>query len=158
FVGALIILRPGLGVVHWAGVLLMLSSLIYAFYQIATRVIVRSDPALTTLFYTTVVGLAISSAAVPFEWRAPPLEVWLLLLAQGGFGAIAHLALIAAFARVAASTLAPFNYASLAMATVIGYVVFGTFPDRWTILGALVVVASGLYVIYREGVRRRERE
>jgi len=157
FVGALIILRPGLGVVHWAGMILILSSLVYALYQIATRVISRSDPPLTTLFYTTAVGLAISSAIVPFEWRAAPIEVWLLLVVQGGLGALAHLAVITAFTRVPVSTIAPFNYASVVMATIVGYAVFGTFPDRWTILGTLVVIASGLYVIYRETVRRRER-
>ncbi|MFO0995667.1 MAG: DMT family transporter [Alphaproteobacteria bacterium] len=158
FAGALIILRPGLGVVHWAGSILMLSSLVYALYQIATRIVARSDAALTTLFYTTAVGVVLSSAIVPFEWKSAPLEVWLLLVVQGGLGALAHLSLITAFERVAVSTIAPFNYAAVVMATVVGYAVFGTFPDRWTILGTLVVVASGLYVIYREAVRRRERQ
>jgi len=158
FLGALIVIRPGLGVTHWAGSLMLLSAFIYALYQIATRKLAATDPPLTTLFYTTMTGLAATTVLIPFFWIEAPFEVWMLLAIQGGLGTAAHLCLITALGHAPASTLAPFNYGTIVIATILGYVVFHQFPDGWTIAGALVIMASGLYVIHRETVRRRQRQ
>jgi len=158
FVGALIVIRPGMGVTHWAGSLMLLSALIYALYQIATRKLSSTDPPMTTLFYTTMTGLSVTSVLIPFFWTDAPFDVWVLLAIQGGMGTAAHLCLITALGHAPASTLAPFNYGTIVIATILGYVIFHQFPDHWTIVGALVIIASGLYVIHRETVRRRERQ
>jgi drug/metabolite transporter (DMT)-like permease len=158
FAGALIVIRPGMGVTHWAGSLMLLSALIYALYQICTRKLSTTEQPLTTLFYTTMTGLTVTTAMIPFFWVPAPVNVWVLLAIQGGMGTAAHLCLITALGYAPASTLAPFNYCSIVTATVIGYLVFHQFPDQWTIAGALVIMASGLYVIHRETVRRRERQ
>ncbi|MGE0096147.1 MAG: DMT family transporter [Alphaproteobacteria bacterium] len=158
FVGALIVIRPGMGVTHWAGSLMLLSALIYALYQIATRKLSSTDPPMTTLFYTTMTGLLVTSVLIPFFWTDAPFDVWALLAIQGGMGTAAHLCLITALGHAPASTLAPFNYGTIVIATILGYVIFHQFPDHWTIVGALVIIASGLYVIHRETVRRRERQ
>lgn len=81
-----------------------------------------------------------------------------MMIAMGLLGGCAHLATNKAFADAPASILAPMSYAAIPIAAVVGYVWFHQFPDQWTIVGALIVVGSGLYVIYRERVRRRERE
>jgi drug/metabolite transporter (DMT)-like permease len=157
FAGALIIVRPGMDVVHPAAMLFLGASFLNALFQIGTRKVGAYDGVETTLFYTTATGLAITTVLVPFFWVEVPLWVWALLVLQGLFAGAAHLFQTRAFKMAPASTLAPMTYASLVFATLLGLVIWGDFPDRWTVLGALIVVGSGLYVIHREGVRKRER-
>ncbi|MFO0995252.1 MAG: DMT family transporter [Alphaproteobacteria bacterium] len=154
FIGALIIIRPGMGVVHPGALFILASALCYASYQITTRILSTTDAPATTLFYTTFVGLLASSAAVPFAWVDAPREIWALLAFQGTMAAVGHFFLISALSLSPASMLAPFNYTSLVILTVLGYIFFHQFPDHFTALGALIIVGSGLYIIYRERVRR----
>lgn len=157
-VGALIMIRPGMGVVHWAAMLVIAAAFLNVLSQIGTRMVSVHDHILTTLFYTTAVGVLVTTAMVPFVWVAMPWDAWAMMIAMGLLGGCAHLATNKAFADAPASILAPMSYAAIPIAAVVGYVWFHQFPDRWTIAGALIVVGSGLYVIYRERVRRRERE
>jgi drug/metabolite transporter (DMT)-like permease len=158
FVGVLIIVRPGggaaLGVDHWAMLLPLATAAVSAFYQIATRLVAPHDPVETSLFYTAVAGAVVASAAVPFVWRAPDLAGWSLMLATGVLAGAGHYCIINAFKRAPASVLAPFTFTQLIWATALGYLIFGDLPDGATLLGALVIIGSGLYVFYREGVRR----
>lgn len=158
FAGALIIVRPGMGdSFQWASLLLILAALINALFQITTRKLTTTEQPLTTHAYLTLTGLAVTSALVPFFWIDVSTDALVLLATQGVMGNVSNLCLIAALRRAPASTLAPFNYATLAFAAVFGYLIFDQFPDQWTITGALVIVASGLYVIHREAVQRRKR-
>ncbi|MGE0096642.1 MAG: DMT family transporter [Alphaproteobacteria bacterium] len=157
-IGALIMIRPGLGVVHWAAMLVIAAAFINVLSQIGTRMVSEHDDILTTLFYTTVTGVVITTAMVPFVWVPMPWDAWAMMIAMGLLGGCAHLATNKAFSDAPASILAPMSYAAVPIAAVVGYVWFHQFPDRWTIMGAAIVVGSGLYVIYRERVRRRERE
>ena len=150
FLGALVILRPGLGVMHWSSFLLLGSAFIYATYQIATRVLSVHDKPITTLFYTSTVGLTASAFLAPFGWQPMPLTMWGLLAIQGAIAATAHFLLIKAFEYAPVSTLAPFSYLQIIGTTALGFVLFAEFPDRWTIVGASIIVGSGMYVIYRE--------
>jgi drug/metabolite transporter (DMT)-like permease len=156
--GALIIVRPGLGVVDPAAMLFFAASFFNALFQIGTRKVSAYDSVATTLFYTTMTGVVLTTIAVPFFWVAMPWHIWALLIFQGLLAGAAHLAQNKAFAEAPASVLAPLNYSAILFAAVFGLALFGDFPDQWTIVGALIVVASGLYVIYRERVRKRERE
>jgi drug/metabolite transporter (DMT)-like permease len=150
FLAALIIIRPGLGVLHPAALLLLVSSAFFALYQIATRRLTAEDHPLTTLIYTGGFGAVVMSLAVPFFWTAPTLADWGLMAAMGAVGVVSNLAVIKAFENAPASFLAPIMYAQILTATALGYAVFGDFPDRFTILGSAVIVACGLYVTYRE--------
>ncbi len=88
---------------------------------------------------------------LPFVWTTPPnLLTWVLLGATGAFGAVGHWLLILAHARAPAGVLAPFIYTQLLWMLAAGYLIFGDVPDRWTLVGAAVVIASGLYLLYRE--------
>ena len=156
FAGVLVIIRPGFGVLHWAVVLPLLVAVCFALYQISTRVLSRTDGWTTTLFYSASVGVVAMSAAVPFQWRTPDLAGWAAMAFLGLMGSLGHLAMIRAFAAAPASTLAPFAYMQLVWAIVIGFALFGDFPDGATLAGAAVIAASGLYVIERER-RLRER-
>lgn len=153
FVGALIIIRPGFGTLHWAVFMPLGTAVSYALYQILTRIAARTDAAHTSLFWTSAIGVLATSALVPFFWTAPSATGWALMVATGvsfGFG---HYLLILGLERAAASVLSPFIYTQIVWAAALGIVVFGQYPDAATVAGAAVVIASGLYAWGRE--RRR---
>ncbi len=157
FVGALIIIRPGASGMQAASLLALGSSFCFAFYQIATRVLASSDSALTTALYSPVVGAVAASLVMPFAWVAPTPAQWAFLVLVGALGGLSHFVFIKAYEKAPPSMLAPFSYTQLIWSVTLGYIVFDNLPDRWTLLGAAIVVASGLYTLYRESVRRRER-
>ncbi len=150
FGGALIILRPGLGVVHPAMFLVVGMSIFYASYQIATRKLAGVDSSYTTIFYTALVGTIVMTAIVPFFWVQPDLIGWVMLGVIGLIGGVSHFIMIVAFRYTTASTAAPFSYTQLIWTAVFGYFLFGDLPDQFTILGAIIIVGSGLYILYRE--------
>ncbi len=156
FVGALIILRPGMSAVHPAMFLVLGMSVFYASYQIATRKLAGVDSALTTLFYTALVGTIVMTAVVPFFWTAPSMEGWFMLAVVGLIGGVSHFIIIKALSFTSASTAAPFSYTQLIWTAIFGYIIFGDLPDNYTILGALIIVASGLYILYRERIKNAQ--
>lgn len=107
---------------------------------------------MTTYFYSGVVGTLVLTLAMPFVWETPDLTGWAMMVALGLLGGGGHFMIIHALRRAPASLLAPFSYVQLVWVTILGFVVFDDFPDGFTILGALVVVSSGVYVFYRESV------
>lgn len=154
-VGALIVVRPGMGVMHWAISLPLLTALCFALFQIFTRKLAGRDDNDTTLLMGAYAGTLFSTILLPFVWKTPDLMGWVLLAAQGVLISAAHLTLVRAFQFAAASVLAPFAYVQILSATVVGLLVFGDFPDHWTIVGAAIICASGLYIVHRERVRAR---
>jgi len=156
FAGALVIVRPGLGAVHWAAGLLLAMAVSYALYQVMTRMLAATDDATVTIFYTGFVGAAVLSLVVPFVWVAP--TGWLdtaLLAAIGVLGGVGHWLLVLAYRYATASVLAPLHYLTLLWSIVGGYLVWGDFPDGWTLAGAAVLVATGIYVFHRERLASR---
>jgi len=148
--GALIIVRPGMGGVPLAALFFVAAACSNACYQLMTRMLRQSDDAYTTLLYTALVGSVLASVAAPFEWRPPTAFEWAVMVAMGAFGAFGHFTLIRAFQSAPPSALMPFAYAGLIWATLFGFLVFGNLPDRYTILGALIIAGSGLYIFHRE--------
>ena len=149
FLGTLIVIRPGIGVFDPLTLLPLIAAFGWAYYQILLRRL-REEPPETTLLYTAIVGTAVWSASVPFAWHPPDAEGWALLGAVGVLGIGAHGLMILAAREAPAAVLQPFNYTLLVWATLWGWVGFGAFPDIWTIAGASIVVASGLFTIWRE--------
>ena len=145
--GVMIVIRPGMGIVHWASILPLISAIFYASFQITTRILGRTDNALTTLFYTSAGGLILSSIAVLFVWVPPSLEQWLVLVLMGFLGAVGHYSMIKAFEYAPASLLAPFDYTKLIWAMLLGFVLFGDLPDTGTVIGAIIIVSSGFYLL-----------
>ena len=156
FVGALIIIRPGSGATHWAAVLPLGSAICYAFYQILTRIASRTDSAQTSLFWTSVFGVSVTSMFVPFVWIMPTTTDWLLMIGLGGMYGIGHYLLIRGLEIAPASTLSPFLYTQIIWATLFGFIFFDQFPDQVTIGGAAVVITSGLYIWWRETKQVKE--
>jgi drug/metabolite transporter (DMT)-like permease len=155
FSGVLVITRPGLGTMHPAVLLSVAGSIAYAFYAITTRVLASHDSSQTTMVYSGLAGVVLLTPFLPFFWTTPasPLT-WALLAATGVFGAIGHWLLILAHARAPAAILSPFIYTQIVWMLALGYVLFGDWPDNWTLVGSGIVIASGLYLISRERARK----
>ena len=150
FIGMLVILRPGLGVIHPMAPLALLCALMFALYQILTRIVSRDDSPMTTLFYTAVVGTVGLTLIGPFSWTAPDARGWALFGLVAALGASGHFLLIKALQLAPASVLQPFSYTTLIWATMVGFFVFGNLPDLATVAGAAIIAASGIYSFARE--------
>lgn len=156
FAGVMIILRPGGAAFQLAMLLPLLSSLFWALGLIITRLMRGSERPVAILFYSSLVGgLASLPLALPL-WRSPSEFEWVLLIGLGVLNAAGQYLIIRAFMMASASLLAPFSYASIVWAILIGTVVFGTRPDGATVIGTLTLIAAGLYVWHRERVRARD--
>ncbi len=153
FAGVLLVTRPGYGGIHWAALYSLASAVCYSVYIIITRILSRTESDQTTLFYSNLVGVVAMMPVLPFVWSMP--ENWFLIVLMVGFGAFGsfgHYLLIAGHRLAPASILAPFMYTQLIWATLLGFLIFADVPNNWTLAGAAIVVASGLYLLYRERV------
>ena len=155
FIGALIVIRPGFGSLDPAMLLAAAAGLSHGAFLLVTRRLSRSGPPLATLCVTTLVGVLALTIFQPFVWVMPEPHHWPLIAGMGFFSVLAHFLLIKAFEVGTATLLAPFGYAEIITATALGLAIFGDFPDRVTWAGIFVIVASGLYITFRERVRGR---
>jgi drug/metabolite transporter (DMT)-like permease len=157
FGGILIAVRPGITGVPPAVLYAFGAMLAYALFMILTRRIAPYDPPLVTLFYSMFVGtLAGAPIAIPaWVWPSDALT-WMLLLSLGVLGGGGHYLFILAYRLAPASMIAPFLYLQLLSMVALGWLVFGDVPDVWTLVGSLFVTASGIYLVHREHVVRRE--
>jgi drug/metabolite transporter (DMT)-like permease len=155
FGGVLVITRPGSGGFQPAMLLAGMTAIVNAMYSVTTRMLAGRDTSETTMFYMGLVGCVVFVPVVPFIWVAPAsLAMWGMMIGLGAFGALGHWLLILAHKHAPASLLAPFFYVQLLVASFVGFLAFGEVPDRWTILGGAIVMSSGMYLLYRERVRR----
>lgn len=151
FLGVLVVVRPGFGDVHPAALLSVGNVVCYAFYNMTTRRLAAYDSTATTTFFSGLAGVVFLTPMLPFFWTAPTSLIgWVLLVALGFFGGFGHWLLVLAHARAPAAILAPFIYTQLVWMLVLGYAVFSDVPSTWTLAGAGIVVASGLYLLGRE--------
>lgn len=154
FAGALVVLRPGLSVLQPGALLALGAGVSFAGYVLLTRRLSHAAPPLVTLAYTSLVGLLATSVVLPAVWVTPDGTQLAAMAAMGAIGAGGHYLMIRAFANAPAALIAPFGYAEIVTATIIGYYWFGDFPDGPTWLGIAILVASGVYISLRERVRR----
>jgi len=150
FVGIVVVSRPGAGLIHPAAILAVFSAFIYAFYFLATRLLSRTDSNETTLFYSNFVGAAAMLPALPWFWQMPTLRQFGLLVMAGALASSGHYLMIAAHRLAPASLLSTFIYSELVWVITLGYAVFGDVPDGFTLAGAAIVIASGLYIFHQE--------
>lgn len=150
FLGVCIMLRPGGGAFQPASFAALAAGVCHGSYILATRRLSGTAPSLVTLFYTSLLGMVALSVYVPWHWHTPtPLHL-AFMVAIGAIAAGGHYLLIKAFDCAEASVLAPFGYGEIVMATVVGYVAFGDFPDRFTWTGIAIIIGSGVYIALRE--------
>ena len=149
FMGALLIIRPGIGFINPAVPLLLVSALAYALYQIATRWVAAYDNAATGIIFTALLGSLFASLVLPFVFEAPRSLLDLFVFAAiGVLGGAGHYLIIRAFHLGPAAAIAPFGYVELLGSTVLGYLIFNNLPDIWTWCGAAIIIASGLAIAF----------
>ena len=151
FIGALIVIRPGLGVLHPAAAVLIIAAAAFALRQVLSRALSAGDATQTTVAYTAIVSWSLLMIPLPFVWQWPTsgLEIG-LLVAMAILAAFGETLVIMALDAAQAVVVAPVQYSLLIWGTIYGFLVFNQLPDGWTMLGALIIVATGIYMLNRE--------
>lgn len=149
-IGALIVIRPGAGVFTWWSLMPLGCALSYAISALLTRHIGAQESVWASMIYAALFGTIAAGATLPFFWEPiASQDIWRFVLI-GFLGTGAQLCIIRSFSITEAGIVAPFSYLGIIFATFWGAALFGQWPDRWTVIGALVIVGAGLYVWHRE--------
>ena len=151
FLGTLVVIRPGMGVIHPAAVLVLIAALLFALRQILSRKLSGTDKTITTVSYTALAASALLTFPLPFVWRTPELGFEIILLVSMTILAgVAEIMVIKSLELAQAVVLAPVHYSLLIWATFYGWMVFDQLPDFWTWTGAAIIVGTGVYTLHRE--------
>ncbi len=151
--GVLVVLRPGTGTFQPEGLYRVASAMFWAVGVILTRRMTRTERAETTMFWSAVSGFVVLCAIIPFHFVTPTPMQLVLSLGQGVLSSLGQWLVILSLRFTPVSTLAPYSYMQLLYMTAAGFLAFGALPDQWTLIGAGIIVCSGLYTAQRE--RRR---
>lgn len=151
FVGVLVVTRPGAEGFKPAALLSLLGAVSYSCYILTTRFLANADDPRTALLHSTFVGVVAVAPTMPSVWRWPEsVGAGVAMVAVAVFGAFGHWLIILAHRRAPAGTLAPFTYAQIFFMIAVGWALFGDVPSSSMLIGAAIVVASGLYLLARE--------
>ena len=154
--GAMIIIRPGTEIFNVFSIFPLIAAICYSTYSLTTRYVGNKENPWTSLLYTALLGAIVFSSLVPFHWQPISLFSALLMILLILCGTISHFMLIKALAIGEASLLAPFAYVGLLFATTWGFIFFGELPDRWAVMGGILIALSGFYVWYRDVYVRKK--
>jgi drug/metabolite transporter (DMT)-like permease len=147
FTAVLIVARPGFGSLSRYTVFPFAAALVYAVYQLMTRRLgAAGERPSTTLAWTLATGGLVATPIAAFTWYPVTARGWTLMIALGTVFGIAQALIIRAYAHAPAGVLAPFSYAQVVSAAIVGMIVFGAVPDLWTITGIALIIAAGVYV------------
>jgi drug/metabolite transporter (DMT)-like permease len=150
FLGVLVMIRPGADTFSPWAFLALGDAFSIAFLITIVKRLPETETELVMMFYYGVIAILISLPFALLYWRWPTPFEWLLLTGVGLIGALSQYLWILAFRAGEASAVAPFDYLRLLFAAAIGVALFSEYPDLWTIGGAVVVVASTVYIAQRE--------
>ncbi len=153
FGGMLVVVRPGAHGLQPAALLVLLSSLCWSVAMLVTRQLAGIDRSGVTLLWTALTGFVLLVAVLPFflapmTWPLAGLSVALGVVASSG-----QWLAVLAYRHARATVLAPLGYAQLIWSSTLGLLVFGNVPDRWVVVGAAIIAASGVYIVHLERVR-----
>jgi len=154
FIGVVIILRPGSDVFSLQALVPLLAAVMFAIYSLLTRYVARKDRAMTSLFWTGISGVVGISLVAPFYWTPMVGTDWWWMAALCITGVLGHFLLIKALEVADAGSTQPFAYFHLVFVSVIGLFIFGESLDLMIVVGASIIVASGLFTIWRAHVNR----
>jgi drug/metabolite transporter (DMT)-like permease len=150
FTAVLIVARPGFSALSVYALFPLLGAVFYAALQLITRqVAAAGERAETTLAWTLLTGIVVSSPFAIYFWVPLDISGWILMFAVGFAFGVAQLTMIRGFAHAPAALLAPLSYVQIVSATIFSVVVFHDVPDAWTLLGIVMIIGSGIYVVRR---------
>ncbi|MFM7443264.1 MAG: DMT family transporter [Tabrizicola sp.] len=150
FVGTLIIIRPGLVEVNPGTLYALGAGVALGSYFVMTRQIAGAADATVLTFQTSAVGAVLMTLALPFLWQSPTPMQRGMLAGLGVIATLGHVLITRAYEHAEASLLAPLAFTEIIMSTVVGWWFFGDLPDRWTVLGVVILIASAIYISVRE--------
>lgn len=155
FIGVVVMVQPGAqGAISVGTIFGLVGAVGAAGAMIAIREIGKTEPGPTIVVYFTLAGTALGLASAPFGWVVPSPFVLVLLVAAGVVGGVGQLFLTGALRLAPVAVIAPFDYTQLLWAGVLGYLIWGEAPHAYTLVGALVVAGSGVYILWRETRKR----
>ena len=147
FIGVLVIMRPGLSIFDPMSLIPLAAAFFLSLYQIVTRKVSEYDSSETSLFYTSVVGIILLSFLIPFFWQPMQSFSYLLFLGLGFFFSLGIYFQIIALSFTKASVVQPFHYTLILWAIILGYIFYNDLPDIPTVIGAIIITLSGIYVL-----------
>ena len=157
FVGVLVMLRPGRGDLSFAAVAVLIAAFCYACQAITARRLGGTESTLALSFYVIIGPLIVSCAFFDTEsWLAPDLQGWVLMISAASCSIIAWIGFINGYRAVSPAILAPLEYTALVLGAMAGFLIWGEVPDKWVIGGAIIIVSSGIFVVYRSEARKAE--
>ena len=147
FIGVIIIMRPGLSIFDPKSLIPLVAAFFLSLYQIVTRKVSKYDSSETSLFYTSIVGIILMSFLIPFFWQPMQSFSYLLFLGVGFFFSVGIYFQIIALSFTQASIVQPFHYTLVLWAIIFGYIFYSDLPDIPTLIGAIIITTSGIYVL-----------
>ena len=158
FIGVLVIVRPGSNGFDAGSLIAVLAALLSALVAIQIKQLTRVDSPDTVVFYTYVFWVPLSLVPALFVWVWPTPMAWLWLVATGVFGTAGQLLWTRALKLGEVSALTPISFTQLPLVTLLGWLLFDQALDRWTVIGALIILGSNAYIAHREAVLARRAE
>ncbi len=151
FAGVLLMVRPGVEGFSMASLVVLFAGFCYALLAVTARKLADTESSYALSVYV-ILGPLLSAAAFAGgdNWTTPDVMGWVLFTAAGACSVLAWIGIVGAYRRAPPATLAPFEYTAIVAGTLAGFLIWNERPDRWVILGALVITSSGLFVAYRE--------
>lgn len=150
FVGVVVVLRPGAGLFNMAALAVLIAAFSYAGLAITARMLAKTETTLSLAVYVIAGPLIASSMLLPGHFEMPDAEGWFFFVLAGFASACAWIGIIGGYRRAPPSLLAPFEYTALIGAAIAGYYIWDEVPDKWVIAGGLIIIGSGLFIVYRE--------
>ncbi len=151
FAGVLVIIRPGAHSFHPAILLSLINAVLFAIFNMMTRTLAQTDHPAATQWLSALVATVVLAPFALLQWRTPDhwLE-WVVIAITGLCGGLGHFCLALAHRYASAAVLGPFFYQQIIYMTLWGWLLFDQVPDRAVVAGSLIVIVSGLYLLWRE--------
>ena len=150
FIGVLIVLRPGEGMFTPAAIGVIIAALCYAGLALTARKLAETESSFALAVYVVAGPFLVSATLVSGEFTMPTVTGWFFFALAGLCSALAWVGIVGGYRRAPPAMLAPFEYTALIGAATAGYLIWDEVPDIWVITGGLVIIASGLFIVYRE--------
>jgi len=150
FVGVLIVLRPGPGMFTPAAIGVLFAAVCWAMMMMTARKLAGTESSYSLAFYIMSGPLLVSSFVLPGKYVPPDAAGWLLFGLAGVCSAIAWVGMVGGYRRAPPVVLAPFEYTALVGGAIAGYLIWDEVPDRYVVAGAAIIIASGIYIVFRE--------
>ena len=151
FGGVLLVLRPGAGFLSPASVAVLIAAFCYASLALTARHLGKTESTFSLSVYVTAGPMLVSGVWLfDGSWAAPDAKGWTLFILAGACSVVAWIGIIGGYRRASPALLAPFEYTAIVGGAIAGYLIWDEVPDRWVVAGALIIIASGIYIVYRE--------